>query len=111
MDHEVRKSAIAAYKERKPKLGIYAVRCAPGNHVWVGDCLTLDTMQNRHWFALRHGSHPNPALQAAWERHGEAGFSYEILEEIDPDDPPYRRAAILKQRRQDWCVTLGATAI
>ncbi len=111
MDQKTRQSAIAAYRERKSSMGVYAVRCVPGNQIWVGDTLTLATVQNRHWFALRHGSHQNPEMQAAWVRAGEAGFTYEILEEIDPDEPPYRRATLLAQKRRDWCVRLGAPPI
>ena len=61
-----RKAAIAAYKERKPAVGIYLIRCRASGQCWIGASPTLDTIQNRHWFTLRQGSFPQPALQAAW---------------------------------------------
>ena len=69
---EDRKAAIAAYKERKVIGGVYAVRCTATGEVWVGQWPNLATIQNRIWFTLRQGSHPNPDLQtilaAEWRR-------------------------------------------
>ncbi len=55
MKTEDKKAARAAYKERKQVAGIFAIRCAPSGEVWVGQTLTLLTIQNRLWFMLTHG--------------------------------------------------------
>ena len=60
--------------------GIYAVRCAATGAVWVGQWPDVATIQTRLWFTLRHGTHPTRALLEAWRIHGEAQFSFEILE-------------------------------
>jgi len=82
MNRDQRKAAVAAYKERKPKAAVYAVRCAADGAAWVGPTLNPDTVQNKIWFTLRLGSHPNRALQAAWAAHGEAAFAVETAADV-----------------------------
>jgi hypothetical protein len=110
-----RKAAIAAYKERKPALGVYAVRCAASGELWVGATPNLDTIRNRLWFGLRLGNDPHPDLQAAWRLHGGDAFSFEILERL-PDEEgdagePFLRQALLKERAAAWRARLGAAPI
>ena len=107
-----RKELVQAYKERKPRRGVFAVRCAATGMVWVSATPTLDTQQNQTWFGLRSGGHPNRALQEAWKTHGEAAFSYEILEELAADDASaYAVRADLKAMEARWRETLGAPAV
>lgn len=111
MKGEARRAAIAAYKERKAVVGVFAVRCAPAGAVWIGGTPNLDTIQNRIWFTLRMGSHTDADLQAAWRAHGADAFSYEILEEFDEDAPAYVRAVALKERTLHWRQALGGRPI
>jgi hypothetical protein len=75
-----KRAARAAYKERKPSPGIYAVKCAASGQIWVGAAPTLETIQNRIWFGLRMGNSPHRKMQQAWADHGEAQFSLIELE-------------------------------
>ena len=59
MQKDARKAAIAAYKERKPKAAVIALRCAATGAVWVGPTLNPDPVQNKIWFTLKLRSHPN----------------------------------------------------
>src|ERR1051325_4028100 len=102
MDKDQRKAAIAAYKERKPAVGIYALRCCATGQVWVDQTLTLDTIRNRLWFSLRQGRRPLPGLQQAWSAHGGDSFAFEELERLPEDVPPYARDSLLAQRRDYW---------
>jgi hypothetical protein len=112
MDNQSRRQAVRDYKERKVSAGIYAVRCAAAGQSWVGQSPNLDQQQNRIWFALRQGGHPNPALKAAWAAHGEAAFTFEVLEVIeDADLSVYARDSRLKDRSAHWRAGLGATKI
>jgi hypothetical protein len=111
MKGEDRKAAIAAYKERKVSAGIYAVRCAATGEAWVGRSPSLDTAQNRVWFMLRIGSHTHPSLLQAWRAHGQAAFSFEILETLSEEDATHFREKRLKQRLEHWQAALGAEAI
>ena len=112
MDRLSRRQALTDYKERKVSRGIFAVRCAVSGEAWVGASQNLDQQQNRIWFGLRQGGYPNPALKAAWAKHGEAAFSFEVLEMIeDADLSAYARDSILKDRAAHWRAELGAAKI
>ena len=111
MDGDDRKAAIAAYKERKGAVGIFAVRCAASGAVWVGQSLNLDTVRNRIWFTLRLGSAPRADLQRAWRDHGADSFSFAVLEQLAEEESSYLRDAMLKARLAHWRTTLGGAAM
>jgi hypothetical protein len=85
-----RKAAVTAWKERKSAPGIYAIRCVPSDDRWLGQAADLATVQNRHWFALRMGSHTNRALQAAWAQYGAEALVFEARTSV----PTPRRVKI-----------------
>lgn len=117
MKPQDRRAAINAYKEQKTAAGVFAIHCQTGEGgqtgalVWVGKAPNLDTIENRYWFSLRLGTHPNAGLQAAWTAHGEAAFSIEILEQLDDDISDIARPRVLKERAAHWCATLGAQGL
>ena len=106
-----RKAAITAYKERKTIAGIFVVRCAPSGEAWVGQAPNLETIQNRIWFTLRHGSHRGRSLQAAWATHGEDAFAFEEIERLDEKALEAGRERVMKARLAHWCAELGAEAV
>ncbi len=99
MTRETRKAALAAWKDRKPDAGIYAVTC--GETVWVGASPTLGAIRNRLWFSLAQGIAPNRAMQRAWTEMGESAFGFEVLERVS-DDSALARAERLKERAAHW---------
>jgi hypothetical protein len=107
-DRTERKRAIAEYKGRKRRAGVFAVRCAETGHVWVGASPNLDAAKNGLWFVLRSGSARNAELQAEWQAHGEAAFSFEVLEALGDDVAPMLAADELKQKKRDWAGREGA---
>lgn len=111
MDGQSRKAAIAAYKERKPAYGIYAVICTATGEAWVGCSRHVDTQQNGLWFALRLGTSPHVSLQAAWRQHGEQAFRLEELERLRDDFPEIARMDELKKRQALWRSRLQAAAL
>jgi hypothetical protein len=58
-----KKEAIRKFKEHKPLLGVYAVRCMASGRVWVGTSRNLDATRNGIWFSLRNGGYIDKALQ------------------------------------------------
>lgn len=106
-----RKAAIAAYKERKTSAGIFAITCSATGQNWVGSAPDLSTIQNRIWFALRHGSHRQQSLQVAWQMHGPDALAFEALESIDEENLGFVRDRVLKEKRESWCVRLGAESL
>lgn len=113
MKGEARKAAIAAYKDCTIASGVYALRIAGEDRVWVGGAKDLAGIENRQRFSLRTGGHPRRELQAAWNEGGEAAFSFEILETLDlPDDATdFVRASRLDDRTAHWREALAATSV
>ena len=109
MDRQSRKAAIAAYKERKPAYGVFAVICNATGEAWVGVSSHVDTEQNGLWFGLRLGTSPFAALQAPWKAHGEAEFRFEELERLREDFPQLSRGDELKKRQALWRARLQAS--
>lgn len=110
---KARKKEIArAYAERKRVQGVFAVRCAASGDVWISSSRNLDTQKNSVWFALRMGGHPNKAVQAAWNAHGEDAFAYEIVEELSDEGlTAMGFRDLMKAREHDWREALGAGAL
>lgn len=106
-----KKAAIAAYKERKPVIGIYLVRCLTSCDAWIGQSPNLDTIQNRIWFALRLGSSPHSSLQRAWREHGAENFVFEVVEQLEDEESSYFRDDLLKKRLKHWQSKLQATPL
>ncbi|MFC4169908.1 GIY-YIG nuclease family protein [Teichococcus aestuarii] len=111
MDRSARKAACAAYKERKPGYGVFAVICVATGETWVGQSRHLDTQQNSLWFTLRQGSCPYGALQTAWNVHGQGGFRFEELERLRDDFPALARPSELRNRQSIWRERLRAAAL
>jgi hypothetical protein len=110
MEKSRRKDLVRAYKERKQVFGIYAVHCEAKGRVWVAGARNLDQQQNRTWFMLQNGGHPNKEMTAAWASLGEASFRFEILEEVT-DDNPLLIDSLLKERASYWLRELNATPV
>jgi hypothetical protein len=104
-----RKQLVRDYKERKIAAGAFAVRCAPSAQTWVEVSPNLHNRQNGLWFALRLGTHPNRTLQQAWKDHGEAAFTYEVVEELpDAERSPWELTNSLKDLGAKWRLALNA---
>ena len=110
---KARKKEIArAWAERRRFQGVFAVRCAASAEVWVSASRNLETEENKLWFILRSGGHPNKAVQAAWNAHGQDAFTYEIVEELSSESlTPMGLSDLLKTRERHWREALGAGAL
>lgn len=105
-----KKAAIADYRKRKTLAGIYQIRCAPTDQIWVGQAPNIDTIQNRIWFTLRQGGSTCATLLEAWRSQGADSLTFDILDIID-EESPYVRQSMLKDRVMMWRERLGALAI
>ncbi len=108
-----RKQLVRDYKERKVAAGAFAVRCAPSGQAlaktWVEVSPNLHNRQNGLWFALRLGTHPNRVLQQAWADHGEAAFSFEVVEQLpDAERSQWELNNSLKDLSAKWRLALNA---
>jgi hypothetical protein len=97
-----RKEAARQFKERKPSTGIYALRCSTTGRTWIESSPNLDAAQNSQFFQLRQRLHRNKELQAEWNAHGEASFSFEVLENLPEDTPSLNLRDLLAERKRAW---------
>jgi hypothetical protein len=103
-----RKESVRKFKEQKPLLGAYAVRCMATGHTWVGVSRNLNAARNGCWFMLRSGQHQEKSLQAEWNAHGEAAFEYEALDGTDEEVNPLLIDRMLKEKKTAWVAQLNA---
>ena len=112
MDKESRRDAVRDFKERKTTRGVFAVRCAASGQAWVSASRTLDSEETKLRFSLKHGGYINREVQAAWNTHGEAAVSFEILEVFDDEAMgPVGRGDLAKSRAAHWRAELGAAKL
>ena len=71
----------------------------------------LAAYKNGLFFALRLGSSPHAALQAAWRLHGVTEFRFEELERLSDSVPEFARKDELKRRQALWRARLQASAL
>ncbi len=110
INREDRRAAVAAWKERKPAPGIFAVRCTATGQCWVGRAPDVTTVWNRLGFTLARGSHLQRGLQDAWHRHGAAAFQFEALETVEEEIESVRDR-LLKNRLAHWRAALAADLV
>lgn len=67
-----------------PLAGIYVIRNRVNGGGYVGQSSNMRKRVADHFNLLRKGRHPNPHLQNAFRKYGEAAFSYEF--EVICDD-------------------------
>ena len=120
MTQQHRDAAVAAYRERPQQAGVYAVTCTASGQCWIGGAPDVRTIRNRLWFSLRLGGGGRvtgagmAALQAAWQQHGEAAFTFTVLEtrpEDTPEPDPRRLRQWLTARAADWQAQRGAMGV
>lgn len=105
---ESRREAVRSFKERKPSVGIYSVRCLSTSSAWVGMSNNLEATQNRIWFSLRNRQHQEKSLQEEWNRCGEGAFEYAIIHRVAGDVHPLELPDLLKALKSDYVVRLNA---
>lgn len=66
--------------------GVYQIRCVPTGKVYVGSAVSLRARWDQHRRELRRSMHHNAHLQFAWEKYGEAGFEFTVLELVEAVD-------------------------
>jgi hypothetical protein len=89
-------------------MGLYAIRELATGRVRVGASRNVLGTINRIGFELRHGSHPDKDLQAAWRRDGPEGFSMEVLALVkERSEPGFDYAAELKELEALYREELG----
>jgi len=110
VDKARRKELLQQYAERAPQNGVFAVRNSASGEVWVGVSRNLDVQKNGLWGRLASGMCFNRDVQASWAKHGQAVFSYEILERFTESDPHVIELLRI-ERPAHWREALGAGTV
>lgn len=79
--------------------GIYAIMNIVNGKQYVGSAVNIPGRWRVHRHHLRARTHTNRYLQHAWNKHGEAAFTFTILEECPREQ--------LIEREQHWIDTLN----
>lgn len=77
------------YRESKPTMGCFALRCVGTDDLFLGWATDLESAKNSLFFRLSVGSLQNvPELQKLYDQQGLEHFTFSILEELpyDKDD-------------------------
>lgn len=85
-----------------PQSGIYYIVNRTNGKMYIGSSVDLTDRWRHHRADLRAGRHRNPILQRAWLRHGEAGFTFTVLE--------YCQDTALLDREEWWICLLRSGA-
>ena len=93
-----RRAAARRARDAFPPMGVYAIRDrVTGRARVVGASRDVHATIRRMGFELRLRSHPDKALQAAWDRDGAERFSFEVLALVkERADPAFDYAAELR---------------
>lgn len=79
--------------------GIYQICCQATGKIYIGSAVNLKKRWSEHRRSLRRGKHANSHLQSAWNKYGEAVFSFAVLEYTDVSN--------LLKAEQEWIDSTG----
>lgn len=61
------------------KSGIYRITNAVNGKFYIGSAVNLSKRFSKHRYELKNGKHKSRTLSAAWIKHGESAFRFEVL--------------------------------
>ena len=70
----------------KDKIGIYQIVNLIDGKKYIGSSKNLYNRKSKHIYTLRTNSHRNCYLQRAFNKYGEANFSFEVIEFINTEE-------------------------
>lgn len=65
--------------------GIYQILCVPTGKVYIGSAVNLANRVGLHIRQLNAQDHHSPYLQRAWDKYGEAAFTFTVLAFVPRD--------------------------
>jgi hypothetical protein len=96
-----RRAAARQARDAFPPMGIYAIRDHASGHRLLGASRNVHAALNRARFEMRMGKYADRVLQAAWNRSGEHGLHFDVLELVkEREDAGFDYAHELKALEQ-----------
>lgn len=91
------------YKNRERHIGVFQITNTKSGKIFIGTTVNLEVVFNKHRSQLNFGGHPTKELQKDWDELGPDYFSFEIIDEIKPnDDPNYKYRDDLETLEELW---------
>lgn len=87
MNPERKKELLEEYRNRKPEMGIIAIKCKDTNDLFLDKSKDTNVAFNGIICRLNSSWHPNKRLQELWNIYGENGFDYYIERRLKYDNP------------------------
>lgn len=81
-----RKALTRKYKTTPRTMGVAVVRHEATGKTFLFAGTDINSLVNRYRTQLRIGGHPNKLLQGDWTAHGEAAFTFEVLDTLVPKE-------------------------
>lgn len=99
------------YRPHVPSLpGVYALRCNANGKQYVGSAQRMKARVGRHFIDLRAGQHPNPNLQASFDKYGEGAFESRVLLRCSAANLLFYEQRALDRLRPEFNVARDARA-
>lgn len=91
--------------------GIYVILHKKSGKIYLGQAQNIRLRWNKHRSELNLNKHPNPHLQAAWNKYGAKAFQFKILERCSIEQLDIREQHYLDiYAHQDNCYNLSSQA-
>ena len=104
---ERKKELVGQYKGTPRSMGVFQIRNTANGRVFLLKAMDIPGIINRHQLELKRGIHRNQELQADWNRYGDAAFSFDVLETLEPDKfQPEQWSSAVKSLLELWCEKL-----
>ena len=100
MDAKRKKELLAAYKNRRPEMGVICLRCKATGASFLGASADTRADFSSNCAKLGFGGHPNKRLQALWNEYGPDGFEQTVLRVLKYDDPAENHSGELEALRE-----------
>lgn len=98
-----RKELIKQYKQTIQPMGVYQIKNKRNGKVYIGSTKNLPGKINSHKFQLKNDLHPNREMQKEFREIGEEGFSFDVLDRLEPkEDLNYDYSEELKTLEAMW---------
>jgi len=81
--------------------GVNQILCVPTGKIYIGSAVNLRQRWLHHRHKLRRGDHHNTHLQNAWNKSGEADYTFSVLEKV--------AVTVLLHAKQKWIDTTLCT--
>lgn len=77
--------------------GVYRIQCLANGKFYIGSTgVSIRKRWGQHVSSLTHGKHPNPSLQASWNKYGESSFVFGVVEQCSPESSLERESHFIK---------------